>query len=731
MLCKYSYYSCNYSTLVKLPKRLLYIFFMITFFFLLIIPLATPLEFNIPAITSNDLNVKIRVYGDSYVSAQGLQVTPDERGQAPTDKVGRATYIEALHIWDKASQNIADFATNFSFVIDSGGSLNHGDGFAFFLLPYVSNISTILNTKGGALGLPIDPVTINATTPFVAVEFDTFKNDWDPYNQTDSHVGINLSSLRSVNTSIWYGNITQGGENEASITYNSRSKTLSVSFTSIVNNAIVRQDNLSCIVDLSVILPEMVYFGFSASTGASFEKHAIKSWSFSSTDLPVPVAPSPSSGSTDPVPETPSTSPGPKPKGKTALVVGLGVGSCVLVGGLGLIAICLWKRRSAGKEEEAAFVFELSMNDEFEKGIGPKKFSYSELAHSTNNFDEEVKLGEGGFGGVYRGFLRETASYVAVKRVSRSSKQGLKEYASEVKIISRLRHKNLVQLIGWCHEKNELLLVYEFMPNGSLDSHLFKGKSLLTWAMRYKIFHGLASALLYLHEEWEQCVLHRDIKSSNIMLDSNFNAKVGDFGLARLVDHEKGSQTTLLAGTMGYMAPECVLTGKSSKESDVYSLGIVALEIACGRKPINLRAPETQSRLVEWVWDLYGTGELLEAVDPKLCADFDEQEIKCLMIVGLWCAHPDYNLRPSIRQAIHVLNFETPLPVLPSKMPVPTYLAPDPVNAPVSSFSLSFDITVSESNQIHYSSGSYNTDSSKLTTSSTISSATASLLHTR
>ncbi|KAL8264700.1 hypothetical protein R6Q59_022830 [Mikania micrantha] len=142
----------------------------------------------------------------------------------------------------------------------------------------------------------------------------------------------------------------------------------------------------------------------------------------------------------------------------------------------------------------------------------------------------------------------------------------MKEYASDVRIISRLRHGNLVQLIGWCHQKGELLLVYEYMENGSLDSHLFKHKSLLTWGTRYKIAHGLASALLYLHEEWEQCVLHRDIKSSNVMLDSNFNTKLGDFGLAKLVDHDKGSQTTMLAGTLGYMALECLITGRATKE---------------------------------------------------------------------------------------------------------------------------------------------------------------------
>jgi serine/threonine protein kinase len=352
------------------------------------------------------------------------------------------------------------------------------------------------------------------------------------------------------------------------------------------------------------------------------------------------------------------------------------VGGCVLIVGLGMVWHMKRKKRARGGGDED-LGFDLSMDDEFERGTGPKKFSYKELVRATNNFAEENKLGEGGFGGVYKGFLREMNSYVAVKRVSRGSNQGVKEYASEVKSISRLRHRNLVQLIGWCHENKDLLLVYEFMPNGSLDSRLFIGKSLLTWATWYNIAQGLASALLYLHEEWEQCVLHRDIKSSNITLDANFNAKLGDFGLARMVEHAKGSQTTALAGTMGYMAPECVISGRASKESDTYSFEIVALEIACGRKAIETKAKEDEIVLVEWVWELYGRGELLDAADSRLCGDFDEQQMERLMIVGLCCAHPDYSLRPSIRKAINVLDFEASLPVdLGTKMPVPTYVAP-------------------------------------------------------
>ena len=218
--------------------------------------------------------------------------------------------------------------------------------------------------------------------------------------------------------------------------------------------------------------------------------------------------------------------------------------------------------------------------------------------------------------------------------------------------------------------------MYEYMPNGSLNTHLFGVESMLIWPVRYKIALGLASALLYLHEEWEQCVFHRDIKSSNIMLDSNLNAKLGDFGLARLVDQELGSQTTVLVGTMGYLAPECVITSKVSKESDVYIFGVVSLEIVCGRKPVQPQAEPNKVSLVEWVWNLYGKDQLIEAVDKRLSMEYDEEKMERLMVVGLWCCHPDPTIRPSIRQLINVLSFETPLPILPSKLPVPMYVEP-------------------------------------------------------
>ncbi|KAJ8765635.1 hypothetical protein K2173_014757 [Erythroxylum novogranatense] len=313
-------------------------------------------------------------------------------------------------------------------------------------------------------------------------------------------------------------------------------------------------------------------------------------------------------------------------------------------------------------KETAETVNLTSINDDLERKALPRRFSLNDLVSATRNFSDERKLGEGGFGAVYKGYLADLDITVAVKKISRS-----------------------IELIGWCHEGREFVLVYEFMPNGSLDSHLFGKKSPLTWEVRYRIALGLASALLYLHEEWEQCVVHRDVKSSNVMLDSSFNVKLGDFGLARLMDHELGPQTTGLAGTLGYLAPEYISTGRASKESDVYSFGVVTLEIVTGRKAVDPLKHNAEMSLLQWLWDLYGSKNLSLAFDKKLRADFNAKHVEHLMIIGLWCAHPNHSLRPSIRQAIQVLNFEAALPNLPKNMPFPFYHVPTVEPLPASS----------------------------------------------
>ncbi|XP_028789539.1 L-type lectin-domain containing receptor kinase IX.1-like [Neltuma alba] len=486
--------------------------------------------------------------------------------------------------------------------------------------------------------------------PFVAVEFDTFPNT-DVGDPPYDHVGILAKTMQTNHRTQGY-TMNDGRKYDAEITYESSSFQLSVMFTGYKDNINIRQ-NHSRTIDLGDYLPEEVQFGVSSATGLRFELHTLCSWSFNSS-LGVP---------------------GVMQRGENnnkLSVIGLSIGSVLVIGVLCMAWFLIWRSncRVEGRDR-----LDLSLDEDFEC-VGPKKFSYNELVRATNNFSEEHKLGEGGFGGVYKGFIRGLNSYVAVKKGSHESRQGVKEYAAEVKIIGQLRHKNLVQLMGWCHEKNDFRLIYEFMPSGSLDYHLYRSRNLLTWPVRYSIAKGLASAVLYLHEEWEQCVVHRDIKSSNIMLDSNFDTKLGDFGLARLVEHGKRSEITIVAGTKGYMAPECATISKAIKESDIYSFGIVALEITCGRKPIDHYAPNDQVMMLEWVWELYGKGELLEAADKRFDGDFDEQELERLMILWLSCAHPDYTMRPTVRQALHVLNFEASLPTLPPTMPKPTYVGP-------------------------------------------------------
>ncbi|VAI27384.1 unnamed protein product [Triticum turgidum subsp. durum] len=329
-------------------------------------------------------------------------------------------------------------------------------------------------------------------------------------------------------------------------------------------------------------------------------------------------------------------------------------------------------------KEAAYFLSKCVWQDELEQGTGPRRFRYEELAAATNDFSGRNKLGEGGFGSVYRGFLHDMNLHIVVKKVSKSSCQGWKEFVSEVRIISRLRHRNLVPLVGWYYGGNDdgLLLVYELMPNGSLDAHLHKPDHLLPWAVRYGVALSLGSALLYLHEDMEERIVHRDIKPSNIMLGASFNAKLGDFGLARFICDGRGSLTTGAAGTLGYMDPKCVFAGTASVESDIYSFGVVLLEMACGRTPAVVRDDDGGAvvHLLQWVWESYGRGAILEAADARMDGKFDEKEMERVMVVGLWCGHPDPGLRPSIRQAISVLRLEAPLPSLPAEMPAATYL---------------------------------------------------------
>jgi serine/threonine protein kinase len=250
--------------------------------------------------------------------------------------------------------------------------------------------------------------------------------------------------------------------------------------------------------------------------------------------------------------------------------------------------------------------------------------------------------------------------------MSHESRQGMKEFVTEIVSIGKLRHRNLVQLLGYCRRKGELILVYDYMSNGSLDKyiHCQEERPTLNWAQRFQVIKGITTGLLYLHEKWEKVVIHRDIKASNVLLDDEMNGRLGDFGLARLYDHGTDPQSTHMVGTMGYLAPELVRTGKASPHTDVYAFGMFLLEIVCGQKPIKQNTKETQVFLVDWVLEHWNNQSLSKTVDTRLQGDYNTDEAFMVLKIGLLCLHPFPCSRPCMREIMQYLNGEMPLPEL-------------------------------------------------------------------
>ncbi|XP_035545687.1 L-type lectin-domain containing receptor kinase IV.1-like [Juglans regia] len=272
---------------------------------------------------------------------------------------------------------------------------------------------------------------------------------------------------------------------------------------------------------------------------------------------------------------------------------------------------------------------------------------------ATGGFREKELLGSGGFGRVYRGILPTSKIEIAVKRVSHESRQGMREFVAEIVSIGRLRHRNLVPLLGNFRRKEELLLVYECMPNGRLDKYLFgQPKVTLGWSQRFRAVKGVATGLFYLYEQWEQVVVHRDVKSSNVLLDGELNGRLGDFGLARLYDHGTDPHTTHLAGTIGYLAPENFRGGKATTSTDVFAFGAFLLEVACGRRPIEQNRPTEDVLLVNWVFSHWKRGDILEARDPNLGEEYVAEEAELVLKLGLLCSHSALAARPSMRQIV-------------------------------------------------------------------------------
>ncbi|XP_030970141.1 putative serine/threonine-protein kinase [Quercus lobata] len=286
-----------------------------------------------------------------------------------------------------------------------------------------------------------------------------------------------------------------------------------------------------------------------------------------------------------------------------------------------------------------------------------KHFSHKELRLATDNFHPSNKIGQGGFGTVYKGTLKSGIE-VAVKTLSAQSKQGLREFLTEINTISNVRHPNLVELLGCCVQESNRILVYEYVENNSLDRALLGSKSRnikLDWGKRSAICLGTARGLAFLHEELIPHIVHRDIKASNILLDKDFNPKIGDFGLAKLFPDDITHISTRIAGTTGYLAPEYALGGQLTMKADVYSFGVLILEIISGRSSAKANWGGMEKFLLEWAWELYQENRLLELLDPEL-EGYPEEEIIRYMKVAFFCSQAIASRRPLMSQVVEMLS---------------------------------------------------------------------------
>ncbi|XP_027159340.1 cysteine-rich receptor-like protein kinase 25 [Coffea eugenioides] len=365
------------------------------------------------------------------------------------------------------------------------------------------------------------------------------------------------------------------------------------------------------------------------------------------------VAPAPApppSPPPPPLPPVPTTSSS-KGSSRTIIAIVVPVAVSILLLLVGFIFLIRRSRKRYDAIVEATDASQFSTPESLQ-------YSLSLIQAITNNFSAENKIGEGGFGHVYKGTL-QNGQEIAVKRLSRSSMQGLEEFKNEILLVANLQHRNLVRLLGFCFEGEEKLLVYEFVPNKSLDYLLFdpEKQHMLDWSRRYKIIAGIARGLLYLHEDSRLRIIHRDLKASNILLDRDMNPKIADFGMARLFGADQSAATTkTIAGTYGYMSPEYAMHGHFSTKSDVFSFGVLVLEIVTGKKNSSFYQSDGAQDLLSHCWKNWRDGTPLALLDPILGNSSARNEVIQSIHIGLLCVQEDVDERPNMASVVLMLS---------------------------------------------------------------------------
>ncbi|XP_013630416.1 PREDICTED: L-type lectin-domain containing receptor kinase IV.1 [Brassica oleracea var. oleracea] len=589
----------------------------------------------------------ISLQGITTVTSNGLLKLTNYTVQ----KTGHAFYTKPIRFKDSPNGTVYSFSTTFVFAIHSQIPILSGHGIAFVVAP---NPSLPYATASQYIGLFNITNNGNDTNQVFAVELDTIRST--EFNDTDdNHVGIDINSLKSERTSLagWWDekgqfknlSLISRKPMQVWVDYDGGSHKIDVTMAPF-NEDKPRRPLVSAVRDLSSVISQDMFVGFSSATGSVLSEHFILGWSFKVNGEAPPLALSR-------LPKLPRFEP---KRISDFFKIGMPLISLFLIFCF-IFLVCFLVRRRRKFAEEM---------DEWEKEFGKNRFRFKDLYYATKGFKEKDLLGTGGFGSVYKGVIPGTKLEIAVKRVSHESRQGMKEFVAEIVSIGRMSHRNLVPLLGYCRRRGELLLIYDFMPNGSLDKYLYNTPEVtLNWKQRIKVILGVASGLFYLHEEWEQVVIHRDVKASNVLLDGELNGRLGDFGLARLYDHGSDPQTTHVVGTLGYLAPEHTRTGRATTATDVFAFGAFLLEVTCGRRPIEIRHEIDETfLLVEWVFGLWNKGNILDAKDPNMGYEYDEKEVEMVLKLGLLCSHPDPRARPSMRQVLQYLRGDAKLPDL-------------------------------------------------------------------
>jgi serine/threonine protein kinase len=569
------------------------------------------------------------------------------------ERKGHAFHPDPLHFRKSPGGRVRSFSVSFVFAILSIAPNLSSHGMAFLVCPSKNLSST--GTRG-FLGLFSRQSSGNASNRIFAVELDTIQNT-EFQDLNDNHVGVDVNGIRSVKSYYTGYYDDSQGNNFHNMTLNSHepmqvwvdydemTTRISVTIAPLKMSKPIKP-LIAIAYNLSTVLTDQAYVGFSSTTGSIDSQHYVLRWSFAMNRSGPAI-------DVDKLPKLPRE--GPNNSSNRTMEIILPIASAIFVMVIGIAILQFMRRRSRYAE----------LREDWEVEFGPHRFSYKDLFNATQGFKNKHLLGVGGFGSVYRGILPTSKLEVAVKKVSHESRQGVKEFIVEVVSIGRLRHRNLVPLLGYCRRRGELLLVYEYMSNGSLDKYLYgqDGKPSLNWAHRFHIIKGIASGVLYLHEEWDQVVIHRDIKASNVLLDGDMNARLGDFGLAKLYDHGIDPQTTHVVGTMGYLAPELARSGKASPLTNVFAFGIFLLEVACGQRPVqHNRQNDGMLMLVDWVLRKWHKGLLTKVVDSRLQGEFDTHQACLVLKLGLLCSHPIPDARPSMRQVMQYFEGDMNLP---------------------------------------------------------------------